>query len=131
MNLTTTSVTTSVPASGVMPIATRPAHSDIAGAAGAASEPRANPSPSAVAPAGRFTTIADLAVPDPQRSSASALVPAGTDPDLWRALSPDERAFFAHTPRSESPVYYRRAAASSSASAPPQLRRGLHLDLRA
>lgn len=88
--------------------------------------------------ADRFVTVADLETLDGSRSAGRASAPAGTDPALWRALSSDERAFFAHTPRSDAPVYS-RLSISLSASAPPlapapamaPVHRGLHLDLRA
>ena len=75
----------------------------------------------------RPVTIANLEALDTPRSAAHASAPAGTDPDLWRALSPDERSFFARTPRSDAPVYNRLSAIRGD-SAP--MRRGLHLDLR-
>lgn len=124
MSLTTPS---SIP--GGASIGLRVSQSGVAGltdgSGASASRPLAN------ARAGTVTTAAELCAPEPTRPAVLALVPAGTDPDLWRALTSAERAFFAHTPLSESPVYERRPGESPAAGAPAQLRRGIHLDMRA
>jgi len=122
MSLTTTTSTT-VGAGTVF----RPVHQEIGGFT---SDSRASASRSATIRGGTLTTAAEMGAVELARPSALALVPPGTDPDLWRALTPAERGFFAHAPRSESPIYDRRPGASPAA-APAQLRRGIHLDLRA
>jgi hypothetical protein len=54
-------------------------------------------------------------------------VPTGTDPELWRVLSAEERAFFTRAAIG-TPTYARAAGGAPMSDA---LRRGLHLDIRA
>lgn len=123
MNLTTTSNVR-----GGANVAFRPVASGVEGAANDAR----TPSPRSTTTHSGTTLIAGRShTTEPSRPSVLALVPAGTDPDLWRALTAAERAFFAHVPLGESPVYDRRPGASPAVGAPVQLRRGIHLDLRA
>lgn len=123
MNLTTASSVR-----GGASIAFRPAPS---GVEGAANDARTTSPRSTTTRGGTIVTAGKPRAAEPPRPTVLALVPAGTDPDLWRALTPAERTFFAHVPLGESPVYDRRPGASPAAGAPAQLRRGIHLDLRA
>jgi hypothetical protein len=127
------SLTPSSPASsGVLPAVTWPVRPDASSRTG---DPATSPSDAARTTVDRFapapTPRADDSSPAVLPSSAPApraLAPAGTDPELWRALSTDEHAFFARVPASGTPVYDRHSGLAA-ASAP--VRRGLHLDLRA
>jgi hypothetical protein len=62
-----------------------------------------------------------------QRLDGWGTPPAGTDPELWRVLSAEERAFFTRAPIG-APTYGR---AETGVVASDALRRGLHLDIRA
>ena len=123
MSLTATS---SIPAGAS--IAFRPVSS---GVENTANDARTPDSRSTITRGGTATTTGMSGAPGLSHPSVLALVPAGTDPDLWRALTAAERGFFAHVPLGGSPVYDRRPGASPAAGAPAQLRRGIHLDLRA
>lgn len=89
----------------------------------------------------RAANAAGAAVPQPQaaRVAASGLLaprpevvpaeaPAGTDPELWAVLTPEERSFFSRM-SAAGPLTYGRQAAISPTQAP--LARGGRIDVRA
>lgn len=65
----------------------------------------------------------------PGAFARSSAAPAGTDPELWSALSADERVFFGRAQLTTAPTYARGGGASVPARA--AVRRGLHVDVRA
>ena len=86
----------------------------------------------------RATTAA--AAPVPARVAASGLLaprpgvvapeaPAGTDPELWKVLTTEERSFFARMGNSGPLTYGRQAVVASGPQAP--MVRGGRLDVRA
>jgi hypothetical protein len=79
------------------------------------------------------------AAPTPARVAASGLLaprpgvvapeaPAGTDPELWKVLTAEERSFFARMSNG-GPLTYGRQAATGGPQAP--MVRGGRLDVRA
>ena len=69
------------------------------------------------------------AAPAPQRASEAvpAEAPAGTDPQLWQVLSPEERAFFARA-RALGPLTYAPGSPTDRQAAAPV--RGGRVDLK-
>jgi hypothetical protein len=80
--------------------------------------------PARIAPNAHPTAPAATVVSSP--ASLPAQAPAGTDPELWSVLSPDERAFFAKV-GAMGPLTYGRALAQQPAA---PIARGGRLDVK-
>lgn len=63
----------------------------------------------------------------PLEDTLPADVPVGIDPELWRALTPEERTFFARA-GSLGPLTYGRRVSAGPSEAPAF--RGIHIDIR-
>ena len=81
----------------------------------------------AAAPAPARVAASGLLAPRPGVAAPEA--PAGTDPELWKVLTAEERSFFARM-GSSGPLTYGRQAVAASAPQAPMVRGG-RLDVRA
>lgn len=87
---------------------------------------RAAPPPSPATPPPSAARPGLLA---PRQEALPADAPPGTDPDLWRMLNAEERAYFARM-TAMGPLTYGRPSAAAPAGETP-LARGGRLDVRA